>query len=159
MSPLTSMMACIWSGVSSNGNASSISCCHGVSGPKARPGRRQPLPVEDDELFGDLAHRAAHVGPLLLEVGAAHAVERRRLAAGVLAHEPDLVGRHVDLAVLELEPEVVALDAAHGERLHLEVATDAVLVVHDVVAGLGGRRSSPAHDAHRARAGARADGR
>ena len=61
--------------------------------------RGQPLPVEHDQLLGDLAHRAAHPRPLLLEVGAAHAVERRRLAAGVLAHEPDLVGGHVDLAV------------------------------------------------------------
>ena len=122
-------------------------------------GRRQALPVEHDELLGDLAHRAAHTRSLLLEVGAAHAVERRRLAAGVLAHEPDLVGGHVDLAVLELEPEVVALDAAHGERLHLEVAADAVLVVHDVVAGLRDRRSSPARAARRARGGARADDR
>ena len=38
MSSLTSLMACSWSGVSSYGNASSISCCHGVSGPKACPG-------------------------------------------------------------------------------------------------------------------------
>ena len=64
-----------------------------------------------------------------------------RLSVGVsppvyLRTVPDLVGGDVDLAVLELEPEVVALDAAHGERLHLEVAADAVLVVHDVVARL-----------------------
>ena len=38
MSSFTSSMACSWSGVSSYGNASSISRCHGVSGPKAWPG-------------------------------------------------------------------------------------------------------------------------
>ena len=87
-----------------------------------------------------------------------------RLSDGVsppvyLRTKPDLVGRHVDLAVLELEPEVVALDAAHGERLHLEVAADAVLVVHDVVAGLERVVVVDALDARRARAGARADDR
>ena len=35
MSALTSVMATRWSGVSTNGNASSISDCHGVSCPNA----------------------------------------------------------------------------------------------------------------------------
>ena len=99
-------------------------------------GRGEPLPVEHDQLLGDLLHRAADPRPLLLEVGAAHAVERRRLAARVLAHQPDLIGGHVDHAVAELQREVVALDARHGERLHLDVAADTVHVVHDVVARL-----------------------
>jgi len=37
MSPFTAVSASTWSGVSSYGNASSISCCHAVSGPKACP--------------------------------------------------------------------------------------------------------------------------
>ena len=37
MSALTSSMVCSWSGVSANGNASSSSCCQGVSGPNAWP--------------------------------------------------------------------------------------------------------------------------
>ena len=38
MSCLTSSIAVSWSTVSVKGNASSISRCHGVSGPNARPG-------------------------------------------------------------------------------------------------------------------------
>ena len=38
MSRLTSSMAASWSGVSTYGNASSSSRCHGVSGPNACPG-------------------------------------------------------------------------------------------------------------------------
>ena len=38
MSLLTSVMAVSWSTVSVNPNASSISACHGVSGPNAWPG-------------------------------------------------------------------------------------------------------------------------
>ena len=134
MSPLTSLIACSWSGVSSNGNASSISCCHGVSGPKARPGvaSRWRYSTTSSSAISRTALR--HARPLLLEVGAAHAVQRGGLAAGVLADQSHLVGGHVDLAVLELEPQVVAFDATHAERLHLQVATDPVLVVHDVVA-------------------------
>ena len=37
MSPLTSAMATRWSGVSTYGKDSSISACHGVSLPKAKP--------------------------------------------------------------------------------------------------------------------------
>ncbi len=108
----------------------------GSVGPEGPARCRQSPAIQHDELFGDLAHRAADPGPLLLEVGATHAVERRGLATGVLAHQAHLIGGHVDLAVLELEPQVVALDAGHRERLHLEVPTDAVLMVHDVVTGL-----------------------
>ena len=38
MSRLTSSIAASWSGVSTYGNASSSSRCHGVSGPNACPG-------------------------------------------------------------------------------------------------------------------------
>ena len=37
MSALISSIVCSWSGVSANGNASSSSRCHGVSGPNAYP--------------------------------------------------------------------------------------------------------------------------
>ena len=64
-------------------------------------------------------------------------LRRRRVAAGVVAHGVDLVGRHVELVVaLVLEQQVVALDAADGPLDHAAVAGDAVLVVHDVVARL-----------------------
>ena len=95
------------------------------------------LLVEHDELLGDLAHRRAHLGLGLLPALAAEAVEGGRLAAGVVPHRVDLVGRHVELVVaLVLEQQVVALHAADGALHHAAVAGDAVLVVHDVVAGL-----------------------
>jgi hypothetical protein len=54
-----------------------------------------------------------------------------------VAHGVDLVGRDVELvAALVLEQQVVALDAADGPLDHAGVAGHAVLVVHDVVAGL-----------------------
>ena len=54
-----------------------------------------------------------------------------------MAHRVDLVAGHVELVVaLVLEQQVVALDAADGALDHALVAADAVLVVHDVVAGL-----------------------
>ena len=64
-------------------------------------------------------------------------LRRGRVAAGVVAHGVDLVGRHVELVVaLVLEQQVVALHAADGALHHAAVAGHAVLVVHDVVAGL-----------------------
>ena len=54
-----------------------------------------------------------------------------------MADGVDLVGRDVELVVAPvLEQQVVALDAADGPLDHAAVAGDAVLVVHDVVAGL-----------------------
>ena len=138
MSALTSSMAVRWSGVGSNGNASSSSRCHGVSGANAWPGRVDALLVEHHQLLGDLGHRRAHLGLGLLPLATAHAAERcGDVAAGVVAHRVDLVGRHVELVVAAvLEQQVVALDAADGPLDHAAVAGDAVLVVHDVVAGL-----------------------
>ena len=135
MSAFTSSMACAWSGVSSYRKASSISLprrvgCEGVAG------RGETAAVEDDELLGDLAHRRPDTGAGLLPIAAAHAVQRGRLAAGVATHGADLVGGDVELVTGSvLEQQVVALDAADGAR-HLLVAPDAVLVVHDEVAGL-----------------------
>src|SRR5258706_4023512 len=64
-------------------------------------------------------------------------MERGRLAAHVMAHRVDLIARHVEaVAALVLEQQVVALDAIDRLLHHSGVATDAVLVVDDVVAGL-----------------------
>ena len=117
-------------------------------------GRVEARLVEHDQLLGDLGDDRAHLGLGLLPAVAAEPVERRRLAAGVVADGVDLVGRDVELVVaLVLEQQVVALDAADGPLDHAGVAGDAVLVVHDVVAGLevveealarraGGRRAA-----------------
>ena len=64
-------------------------------------------------------------------------MQRRRLAADVLAQRVDLVAGDVQLvAALVAQQQVVALDPADRALDHALVVTDAVLVVHDVVAGL-----------------------
>ena len=106
-------------------------------GPEGVARRREPLPVEHDQLLGDLADGRAHPGARLLPVAAAHPVQRGCVASGVAAHGADLIGRDVQLvAAAVLQQQVVALDTADGPLRHPRVATDAVLVVHDEVAGL-----------------------
>ena len=96
-----------------------------------------PLLVQHDELLGDLPHGRADPALGLGEVAAAEAVQRRGLAADVLAQHVDLVGRDVQLVVaLVGDEQVVALDAADRPLDHALVAADAVLDVDDVVAGL-----------------------
>ena len=64
-------------------------------------------------------------------------MQLRCLAADVLADRVDLVGRDVQLvAALVGDEQVVAFDAADRALDHALVLADAVLVVHDVVAGL-----------------------
>ena len=136
MSCLTSSIVFAWSGVSSNGNASSTSRCHGVSGENAKPGAREPAAVQHHELLGDLAHCGAHTRLGLLEVGATHAVQGRRLATGVPADGVHLVGRDVELvAALVLEEQVVARDTADRALDHARVPRHTVHLVHDEVAG------------------------
>ncbi len=142
MSSLTSVIASSWSGVSTYGKASSSSRCHGVSGAEGVPGRGHPGAVELDEAGGDVLDGLAGAALALGPVGAAEAVERRRLAADVLGDELELVGRDEDpvaglalLARRELEDEVLAGRALHRALHHLDVARDAVLLVHDRVAG------------------------
>ena len=102
----------------------------------------------------------AHAGARLLPVGAAHLRELRRLAAGVLADEPDVLGVDVDaVAALELDDEPVARDAEHLARLHAEVAADAVHAVHDEVALRETFVVVDTAAARRAGGGARAGGR
>ena len=93
--------------------------------------------VEGDELVGDLARRRAHPCLGLLPVAAAHAMQRRRVAARVVADGIDLVGGHVELvAAAVLQQQVVALGAAEGALHHAAVAGDAVLVVHEEPLGV-----------------------
>ena len=64
-------------------------------------------------------------------------MQRRRVAARVVADGVDLVGGHVELvAAAVLQQQVVALGAAKGALHHAAVAGDTVLVVHDVIADL-----------------------
>ena len=161
MSAFTSSMVCSWSGVSANGNASSSSCCHGVSGAERVPLRRHARGVELHELDGDVAHGLARPALGLRPVAAAHLREGGRLAADVAAQQVELVGGHEELvagvAALRrrvLEHEVLAhrggllLDARGAARPggaaarrdlalhHLDEPADAVRLVHDVVARL-----------------------
>ena len=96
-----------------------------------------PLLVEHHELLGDLLDRGTHPGLGLLPVAAAHPAEARRVTARVRPDGVDLVRGHVELVVAAvLEEQVVALHPADGPLDHAAEAGDAVLVVHDVVAGV-----------------------
>ena len=99
--------------------------------------------VELDELGGDLS-TALRARPLrLAQSRAAHLVEGRRLAADVARDLVELVGRHESRS-----PGWPRLDGAYSMTRysraapctralhHLDVAADAVLLVHDEVAGL-----------------------
>ena len=105
---------------------------------------RRGLPgrVEPDQLAGDLAHRPAGPALRLLPVRAAEPVQRGRLAADVLGDLVELVGGHVEpvaglaaLAGRVLDHQVLAGGAGDGALHHLDVPADAVLLVHDEVAG------------------------
>ena len=95
------------------------------------------LLVQHDQLLGDLSHRAAH-----RHFAFAKSLPPRRCSDG--ASPPtywrsavDLVAGHVQLvAALVVQQQVVALGPADRALDHSLVLADAVLVVHDVVAGL-----------------------
>ena len=132
-----------WSGVSRNGKASSSSRCHGRVRPEGVALGGLPGGVQLDQLGGDLADRLAGAALALGPVGAAEPVERGLLAADVAGDLVERVGRHVEpvrraaaLGGAVLEHEVLAGRALHLALLHLDEAADAVLLVHDVVAGL-----------------------
>ncbi len=96
-----------------------------------------PLLVQHHEFLGDLADGGSHLALGLGEVAPAEAVQRRCLAADVLAQRVDLVGRYVQLvAALVRHEQVVTFDPADRALDHALVLADAVLVVHDVHAGL-----------------------
>jgi hypothetical protein len=110
---------------------------------EGEPGRGHPGRVQPDQLRGDLPDGLARPALGLGPVGAAEAVQGRCLAAGVLGHLVQLVGRHVQ-PVRRLAPpargvldhQVLAGGARRGPRGHLHVPADAMLLVHHVVAGL-----------------------
>ena len=143
MSRLTSSTVESWSGVSTNGKASSSSRCHGESGPKACPLVACRAAYSLISSAGDLPDRLARPALALRPVGAAEPVQGRLLAADVAGHLVELVGGDVEpvrrvaaLGGAVLQDEVLAGGALHVALVHLDVAADAVLLVHDVVAGL-----------------------
>ena len=104
---------------------------------------RLPGGVELDELCGDLPNRLLRAGLRLLPLRAAHLVQGGRLPADVAGELVELVGGHVEpvagLAALAggvLQDEVFPVGAVDGALHQLDVAADAVLLVHHVVAGL-----------------------
>ena len=158
MSALTSSMAAIWSGVSVNGNASSSSRCHGVSGAERVAGRGLAGGVELHELGRDLLDRLLARGPWCSSsrsrrACSAWAARRRRSGT------PGRAGRS---GTNSRSPGWPRLDDAYSSTRysrvapatvrwhHLDVAADAVLVVHDVVAGPAARAGRPRCAAGRA---------
>ena len=95
--------------------------------------------VELDQLAGDLAYGLAGLVLAVGPVGAAELVERRRLAADVAADLVELVHRHEQpvgglpaLGRRVLDDEVLARRTLHDALHQLDVAADAVLLVHHV---------------------------
>ena len=130
-----------------------------VVGAVRRLGRRLAAGVQGDQLAGQLPH--GDPGPRLqgLPGLAAQLRERRRAAVGadVAAHLRELVVRHVQPVVAaELEVEVVADDAAHLLGVEADEPADAVVLMHDVVAGaqVGDGRQGAADAGRAARAAA-----
>ena len=102
-----------------------------------------PGGVQLDQLGRDLAHRLAGTALALGPVRATEPVEAGLLAADVAGHLVERVGRHVEpvgrvaaLGGAVLEDEVLPDGAVHLALLHLHEPADAVLLVHDEVAGL-----------------------
>ncbi len=99
---------------------------------------RLPLRVERDQLAGELLHRLARARLEQLPRLAAELRERGRgrVGADVARHLAELLVRDVEAVLAaEREQEVVARDAGDLLRLEAEQLPDAVVLVHDVVAG------------------------
>ena len=114
-------------------------------------GRLLALRVEREQLAGELADGCART---ILEVLPGLAAElrerrRRRVGADVARHLADLLVRDVQAVLAaEGEQQVVARDAGDRLRLEAEELPDAVVLVHDVVAGAQvGERLQRATDA------------
>ena len=142
MSALTSSMAPSWSGVSTYGKRVLELALPRRVRAEGEAGRRRARGVEPDQLGRDLLDRLAGATLGLLPVGTAEPVQRRRLATDVPRDLVELVGRHEEpvarlpaLGRRVLDEQVLAGGALHGALDHLDVAADAVLLVHDVVAG------------------------
>ena len=101
-------------------------------------GLRLPLRVELQQLAGQLAQVRASAGLQVVPGLAAELRERRRLRVGadVAADLADLLVRDVDPVVAAIgEQEVVARDTGDFLRLESLELRDAMVLVHDVVAG------------------------
>ena len=92
--------------------------------------------IEQHQLLGDDAQFVAHALFGACEVGTAHAVERRCVATDVLTHEVDLVAQHQQHTVGISNLQKVTLDAVERATRHTLEHSDAMHVVHHVVAGL-----------------------
>ena len=117
---------------------------------------RLALRVELQQLAGHLAEVRARARLQVVPRLAAELRERRRLRVGadVAADLADLLVRDVDAVVAAVgEQEVVARDAGDLLRLEAEQLRDAVVLVHDVVAGaqVGEALQRAARRARRAR--------
>ena len=96
------------------------------------------LRVEGEQLAGQLVRTRARAGLDRLPRLPAQLRERRRMAvcAHVAGDLGDLLVRDVEAVVAaERQEEVVARDACDGLRLEAEELPDAVILVHDEVAG------------------------
>ena len=118
--------------------------------------RLLPLRVEREQLAGELAHRRARAVLEVVPRLAAELRQRRhgRVGADVARDLAELLVRDVEPVVAaEAEEEVVARDARDLLRLEAEQLADAVVLVHDVVAGaqVGERLQRAAADATLAR--------
>ena len=95
--------------------------------------------IQLQQSFGDVAHGATHptLGPF--PVGAAEPVQRRFLirSADVLVYPVELIRRDVEAVVAGiLQQQVLAFAALAGQRNELDIAPDAVVNMHHVVARL-----------------------
>ena len=99
-------------------------------------GGLRPTPMQVDHLLGDSRHRLPDLGSRAGPVGAAETGKAGNLAARVAADGGELVGGDVEtvLAVVG-EQQVVAFDPADLAMDQSLEASDAVMVVNDVVAG------------------------
>ena len=110
-------------------------CLPGRVGRERVAGSGLAAPVQLDELLGHLSDRGAHSGLLARPLRTTHAVERRRLAAGVGRDHVDLLGGQVQpVAAAVLQQQVVALGATRRAGDHAGETGHAVHVVDDVVA-------------------------
>ena len=92
--------------------------------------------IQHHEFLSDDSQLVAHALFGAGEVRAAHAVERGRIATHVLTNEVDLITEHEQIPVGIAKLEEVALDAVEFAARHSLEHTDAVHIVHDVIASL-----------------------
>ena len=140
MSALTSSIASRWSGVSVNGKRLlELALPVGVGSANAWPVRRRRSAYRLEQLAGELLRGAPRARLHRLPARAAELRQRRaarRRAPDVARDLRELVGGHEHAVVaLVFEVQVVARHVRHRARLKAREARDAVVLVHDDVAG------------------------